>query len=88
MSDDAFYERDRDRTRHVQIDCLPCPTLAVARTRGIATARVVRRIVLILALRGEIQALKLRHVSTTTVKLTDGETGAIVDGPKPIECRK
>jgi len=23
MSDDAFYERDRDRTRHVQIDC-PC----------------------------------------------------------------
>ena len=24
MSDDAFYERDRDRTRHVQIDCLPC----------------------------------------------------------------
>jgi hypothetical protein len=43
---------------------------------------------LILALRGEIQALKLRLVSTTTVKVTDGETGAIVDGPKPIECRK
>jgi hypothetical protein len=40
----------------------------VARTRGIATARVTRRIGLILALRGEIQALKLRLISTTTVK--------------------
>jgi hypothetical protein len=37
---------------------------------------------LILALRGEIQALKLRLVSTTTVKVTDGETGAIVILPK------
>jgi hypothetical protein len=32
--------------------------------------------VLILTLRGEIQALKLRHVSTTTVKVIDGETDA------------